>query len=642
MLKKELGYVRVATAIPNVKVANVGYNIKQIKELYLKAVKGNVDIVVFPELSITGYTCQDLFHQETLLDAAEKGLGQLIKSTKGLRTLLIVGGPERYRNGLFNSAFVISNGNCVGKVRKTYLPGYKEFYEPRWFKSFDKENPLFRYATPEISVNFGIEICEDLWSPCPPSNNLVKRGAEIIFNLSATNELTGKHEYLLNLLKQQSARLISGYVYCSAGYGESSQDVVYAGNGIILENGKILAKSDRFCLEEQLIIQDIDTKSLGNERIVNTSFQKFLSVEDSDNIVSIDRFISNIDPYFQTKRIYNGHPFIPKGSQENITKRCEEILNIQTHALVKRIDHTNLVPVIGVSGGLDSTWALIVAHEAIKKYGEINVAGQTHKIIGVTMPGFATSNRTLNNSKKLMDALGSVESREIPIGEICASELKALNHPIEVEDITFENVQARMRTDILMNTANNSNGFVVGTGDISELALGWCTYNADQMSMYGINCSIPKTLIKHLIKWYAETRSNEELKGVLLDILDTPVSPELTGSGATNNKDAQKTESLIGPYELHDFFLYNMLRHGFGPDKILYLFEHSELKDKYSIEEAKKWLTKFCNRFFSQQFKRSNLPDGPKIGSISLSQRGDWRMPTDAAVDEWINSIANY
>lgn len=626
MNRKDFSLVRVAAAISDVKVANVEYNVKSIMGLMSDAFSADVDVIVFPELCVTGYTCGDLFHSSTLLRSAKGGITEIIGhsyNTPGM--ISIIGAPYVEGSKLFNAAYVIQDGNILGIVKKQNLPGYKEFYEERWFaEGKENSNPIFK--TPDLC--FGVEICEDVWAPEPPSVGLVKRGAEVIFNLSASNELIGKHTYLVSLLKQQSARLICGYVYASAGYGESSQDVVYAGNGIILENNKILAKSDRFKLSAQLVISDIDLESLRNERLINTTFSKFFEL-DQDNII----YSGKIKPAKDegTVRTYNGLPFVP-GEGMSLNLRCQEILDIQSHALAKRLEHTGMKPVIGVSGGSDSTWALIVIMEALKK-----LRRPTSDCIGITMPGFATSGRTKGNSEKLMKALG-INYKTIDITEICRAELKALGHDETTQDITYENVQARTRTQILMNLSNQERGLVIGTGDLSELALGWCTYNADHMSMYGVNVSVPKTLIKSLIGWYANNVADETCKEVLLDILDTPVSPELTGSGATGET-AQVTEDKIGPYELHDFFLYNTLRHGFAPSKILYLSKHATFSKDYTEETIKKWLKIFISRFFSQQFKRSCLPDGPKIGSISLSPRGDWRMPSDADVREWIKQL---
>lgn len=626
MGRNEALLFRVVASIPNTNVADVEFNVRSIKESIDVAIDNKVDVVVFPELCITGYTCGDLFQNSTLINAAMRGLDDIRKTWRQTPLIAIVGLPRIAEDGrLMNSAAVINfeDGN-VYFVDKRYLPGYKEFYEQRWFSSGDDKVTIFNVG----GIKFGVELCEDVWSPCPPSTQLSQAGAEVIFNLSASNELIGKHEYLVNLLKQQSARCISGYVYSSSGYGESSQDLVYAGNGIILENGKILGKSERFSMESQFIYQDIDIESLRNERIINTTFSSYVKSCDRSKVSEVELIGSGVQDS-STYRTFNAYPF-----KTNDQTRCMEILQIQSHALAKRLEHTGLKPVIGISGGSDSTLALLVAIEATKKLGI-----SARDIIGITMPGFATSERTLENSRKLMSVFG-ITQLEYSITDICKAELKTLGLSEDIQDVTFENIQARARTSILMNMANKMGGLVIGTGDLSELALGWCTYNADHMSMYGVNVSVPKTLVKSIIANYDTTGING-LKEILDDILDTPVSPELTGSGASG-KEAQITEDKIGPYELHDFFLYNMLRHGFGPKKILYMAENSDLANKYSLDVLKKWLTVFITRFFSQQFKRSCLPDGPKIGSISLSPRGDWRMPSDACVNEWLDEIKKY
>ena len=642
MNRKELGYVRVAAAIPEVKVADVERNVKEIKRLILEAEKQKVDVIVFPELCVTGYTCQDLFHQEALLKASEKGVEEIVEYTSNLRDLIvIIGALKKGDDFTYNSAYIIKAGEILGLVNKTYLPNYKEFYEDRWFKTPRNKNEFKVFDSDYF--NFGVEICEDVWAPIPPSSIMAIDGADIIFNLSATNEVIGKHQYLVNLLKQQSARCICGYVYASSGYGESTQDLIFAGNGIILENGKILEKSERFKKEAQMVVQDIDIESLRNERRTNMTFQKAKENDYKQFTEHIDFNLAPRTSDQNTLRTYNAHPFVPA----EISERGDDILKAQVEGLAKRLEHIGAKAVLGVSGGSDSTWALIICVEAMKFLGR-----PLTDIIGVTMPGFATSTRTYENSKKLMEAFG-ITQKEADIKEMCRAEMRAMGRREFIQDITFENIQARSRTALLMNIANQEGGIVIGTGDLSELALGWCTYNADHMSMYGVNVDIPKTLIKKLIEWYADEdvmyRDDIEFTGdkvsnslkidkVLRDILETPVSPELTGSGATGSK-AQVTEDNIGPYELHDFFLYNMLRHGFDPAKILYIAQRAEFDKEYTAEEIKKWLKVFINRFFGQQFKRSCLPDGPKIGSISLSPRGDWRMPSDSVKDVWLKML---
>lgn len=596
--------IRVATAVPEVRVGDVDYNVAKIKELIEKAKKEDVDIVVFPELAITGYTCGDLFLTSSLRNKVMPAIKEIQKSIpNGL--LVIVGAPIIQKGKLYNSAVLLTNEKILIE-NKVFLPNYKEFYEQRWFSEGKLEDKkVYRFK----GVTFGVEICEDVWAPEPPSTYLVKKGAaQIIFNLSASNELVGKHDYLVSLLKQQSARLISGYVYASAGFGESSTDLVYAGNGIIIENGKVLEESPRFTLQDQLTVADIDVEALDNERAVNKTFQRFLDIEKS---VFIEIPGGKYKEKRDLRRKVNPFPFKADAT------RYKEIFNIQVTALAKRLQHTGMKPVIGVSGGSDSTWALVIAVEACRKLGR-----PTTDVLGVSMPGFATSERTRKNAKALSEEMG-ITFKEIDITSICKAELEALSHPLDIQDITYENVQARTRTQILMNLANQEGGLVIGTGDLSELALGWCTYNADHMSMYGVNASVPKTLVKELISWYSDSP-------VFKNILSTPVSPELTGTGAEGDK-PQVTEDNIGPYEVHDFVLYHFLRHGFGPEKIKFLAEHTVLK-KYDLD---KWIAVFFKRFTQQQFKRSCLPDGPKIGSVSLSPRGDWRMPSDSSTELW-------
>ncbi len=641
MNRRQAKLLRVAAAIPKVEVGNVHYNISCIFNLLNKSKELNVDIVVFPELCVTGYSCGDLFLQDSLMTAAQDGIESICKRMKSLdivNQVVIVGAPYRSpQDGLvYNSAFVIYNGEVVGVVGKKNLPGYKEFYEPRWFSRDKSPYSVFEVGN---DVKFGVEICEDVWAPYPPCTSMVQAGAEVIFNLSTSNELIGKHQYLMSMLRQRSADHICGYVYASSGFGESTQDLVYQGNAIIFENGKILAQNDRSSIvhDGELVVNDIDLGSLRNERATNTTFRQF---QGELNQSSVSKWqISSLIPLMKeddTVRVWNPKPFVPTGKE--LGERCRSILTMQSAALAKRLQHTGMKPVIGISGGSDSTWALIVSVEAMKLLGR-----PISDIIGVTMPGFATSERTRKNSIGLMKAFG-IDSREISIVKMATEELKALGHDLDTQDVTYENVQARSRTQILMNLSNQEGGLVIGTGDLSELALGWCTYNADHMSMYGVNVSIPKTLIKTLIENYMDSPSTPaEVSVILLDILDTPVSPELTGSGA-EGESAQVTEDKIGPYELHDFFLYNMLRHGYSPSKLFYAAEHVRegWSKEYTRDELKKWLRVFINRFFSQQFKRSCLPDGPKVGSISLSPRGDWRMPSDASKEVWASEINNY
>lgn len=606
-----------------------------------QASEKGVQIIAFPELSVTGYTCLDLFAQQTLLDGAEEALLQLVSNTADLDILTIVGVPLRTENRLINAAVVFQKGAIRGVVPKTYLPNYKEFQEQRWFTSATElrestisigkeEYPmgshlLFRSGR----LTAGIEICEDLWVPVPPSSLLAMEGANIIFNLSASNELIGKHAYLRSLICQQSARCMAGYVYASSGFGESSTDLVFAGNGIIAENGNLLAESPRFTMEEQLVISEIDIETLQNDRQVNTSFMYGTSGLPKEKAQVVD-FQVRIPDGFSLTRPVDPHPFTPSG--EALKERCEEIFHIQVAGLAKRLVHAHAqTAVVGISGGLDSTLALLVT---VMTFDALKMPrGQ---IIGITMPGFGTTDRTYTNACDLIRSLG-VTLKEIPIKEACLQHFRDIDHDPSVHDVTYENCQARERTQLLMDVANQKNGLVIGTGDLSELALGWATYNGDHMSMYGVNGSIPKTLVKYLVEWVANHKVDDASRLTLLDIVDTPISPELIPADENGNI-KQKTEDLVGPYELHDFFLYHFLRFGSYPSKIYFLAQKA-FAGIYDNATVKKWLYTFFRRFFQQQFKRSCLPDGPKVGSVSLSPRGDWRMPSDAVSRLWLEEI---
>ena len=636
------GFVNVAAAVPVVKVADVDYNVQQVEGLIAQAEGRKVEVIVFPELCITGYSCQDLFKEQLLLDRAEQGIMMLLDFTRKLDIISIIGVPVIINGLLYNCAVVLQGGTILGVVPKTYLPNYAEFYEKRWFASAQDLNPTDIYfagssihvsAEPQVFVTsdgmkFGVEICEDVWAPIPPSNNLAVAGADIIFNLSASNELIGKHHYLKSLLAQQSARTMSGYVYASSGFGESTQDVVYGGNAMIFENGKLLVEGSRFSFQPQIQMSQIDVEKLRAERRQNTTF---INAQRGAQVREIQaKLISPRD--FVLLRDIDPHPFIPK--EENMQASCEEILNIQVAGLAKRLYHINgTKAVIGISGGLDSTLALLVTVKAFDKL-DLDRKG----IIGITMPGFGTTDRTHNNAVKLMETLG-VTIREINIAKAVTQHFEDIGQNPNIHDMTYENSQARERTQILMDVANKENAIVVGTGDLSELALGWATYNGDHMSMYGVNAGVPKTLIRYLVSYVA----GEMATDTLLDIIDTPISPELIPADEQGNI-KQKTEDLVGPYELHDFFIYYFLRYGFSPKKIFFLAQRafctpSPAKDKvefYDEETVKKWLKTFCRRFFTQQFKRSCLPDGPKVGSVSLSPRGDWRMPSDASYALWM------
>ena len=636
------GFVKVAAAVPRVKVADCKFNSERLEGLITIAEGKGVQILTFPEMCITGYTCGDLFAQQLLLEQAEMALIQILNSTRQLDIISILGMPVVVNSTVINAAVVIQKGKILGVVPKTYLPNYKEFYEQRWFTSALQvsensvrlcgqivpmgNNLLFETA----ETTFGIEICEDLWATVPPSSSLALQGAEIIFNLSADDEGIGKHNYLCSLISQQSARCISGYVFSSSGFGESTTDVVFAGNGLIYENGYLLARSERFCMEEQLIINEIDVECIRAERRVNTTFAANKANCPGKEAVRIStEFVNSKD--LNLTRTFNPHPFVPQGSELN--SRCEEIFSIQIAGLAQRLLHTGArTAVIGISGGLDSTLALLVC---VKTFDKLGLSRKD--ILGITMPGFVTTDRTYHNAIDLMNSLG-VSIREISIREACIQHFKDIGHDLNIHDVTYENSQARERTQILMDIANQTWGMVIGTGDLSELALGWATYNGDHMSMYGVNAGIPKTLVKHLVQWVAENGMDETSKATLLDIVDTPISPELIPADE-NGEIKQKTEDLVGPYELHDFFLYYFLRFGFRPSKIYFLAQ-TAFSGVYDDETIKKWLQTFFRRFFNQQFKRSCLPDGPKVGSISISPRGDWRMPSDASSAAWLKEIA--
>lgn len=640
------GYIKVATAIPDVQVADCHYNARQIEQLLRKAATKGVQIVVFPELSITGYTCMDLFAQDFLLDHAEEALLELIRQTKELDILCIVGMPLRTNNQLFNTAVVFQKGQILGIVPKTYLPNYKEYQEMRWFSSGNnlqssaatiggKSYPVgsnLLFTSGEILL--GIEICEDLWTPIPPSSILTMQGANIIANLSASNELIGKNEYLKSLIKQQSARCITGYIYASSGYGESTTDVVYTGKGFIAENGFLLGESERFPMKEKLLIGEIDIDYLQHDRQVSTSFMEGATLLSQNKQPTSIPF--NLAPVKETKlhRQIDPMPFVPSADAVR-DERCEEIFRIQVNGLAKRLTHTQVkTAIIGVSGGLDSTLALLVT---VMTFDALNIPRK--QIIGVTMPGFGTTGRTYKNAIDLMHSLG-VTTREISIVDASTQHLKDIGHNGQTQDITYENTQARERTQILMDLANMESGLVIGTGDLSELALGWATYNGDHMSMYAVNVSIPKTLVRYLVEWVAAHRVDEPSRKTLLDIIHTPISPELIPA-YENDTIRQKTEDLVGPYELHDFFLYHFIRFGAPPAKIYYLAQQA-FNEKYDPATIKKWLHTFMHRFFSQQFKRNCLPDGPKVGSISLSPRSDWRMPSDASVNLWLKEMEGW
>lgn len=632
------GFVKVAAAIPAVKVADCKFNAQQIDTQIAIADGKGVQIIVFPELCITGYTCADLFGQTLLLEEAEIALMQIMNNTRQMDIISIVGMPLTVNNTLMNCAVALQKGKILGIVPKTYLPNHKESSEQRWFTSaLAHTETSIRLCGQNVPFGtnllfdtaetcFGIEMGEDVWAPVPPSSTLALKGAEIIFNTSAASESIGKYTYLGSVLSQQSARCLSGYVFSSCGFGESTTDVVFGGNGLIYENGTLLAASERFSLKEQLIISEIDVERIRNERRINTTFAANMAQCKEQAAIHVSTELVNQRDLILTRPI-EAHPFVPQG--ETLNQRCEEIFEIQVMGLAKRLIHTNCkTVVVGISGGLDSTLALLVCVKTFDKLGFSRKG-----IVGITMPGFGTTDRTYNNALHLMSSLG-ITTHEISIKDACIQHFKDIDHDMTKHDVTYENSQARERTQILMDYANKVNALVIGTGDLSELALGWATYNGDHMSMYGVNGSIPKTLVKYLVNWVAMNGVDYESRNTLLDIVDTPISPELIPADEQGNI-KQKTEDLVGPYELHDFFIYHFLRFGFRPSKI-YFLACTAFRGEYNEDTIKKWLTTFCRRFFQQQFKRSCLPDGPKVGSVGLSPRGDWRMPSDACATLWL------
>lgn len=637
---KEHGFIRIGAIVPKLKVANVDFNSEEIVKQINEAYKNKISIVTTPELSLTGYTCADLFHQDILIEESLNGLKNILEETKKLDIISIIGMPIRYENQTFNTAVVINKGKILGIIPKTYRPNYSEFYEKRWFstslnlknKSISLFGEIIPFDTKIIfrdkenpNIGFAIEICEDLWTVNPPSDSHALNGAAIIFNLSASNEIIGKYDYRKNLVKTQSAKTISAYCYASSGVNESSTDLVFSGHSMIYEVGSLLEENNRFDFESNLIYADIDIKRLINDRCKNMSF---IETIDKNEYLYVDIDIN--DRIDILKRNYEEYPFVPK-NEAKINERCNEIFNIQSCALAKRILHTNMKKtVIGMSGGLDSTLAFLVIVEAYKKLGISN-----KNIIAVTMPGFGTTDRTFNNACNLVKSYGAT-LLNISIKDACIQHFKDIGIDEKDRSVTYENSQARERTQILMDISNKENALVIGTGDLSELALGWCTYNGDHMSMYAVNVSIPKTLVRYLVKWVADT-SNKKYQKTLYDILDTPISPELLPPDELGNI-KQLTESSIGPYVLHDFFLYHFLRYGASPKKI-FVIAKKTFKEKFSDEEIKKWLIVFIKRFFTQQFKRSCIPDGPKVGTISLSPRGDLRMPSDADSEIWLKDL---
>ena len=637
------GFIKTAAGTPKIQVADCVYNAGEILKLIRQMETEGAKIMAFPELCITGYTCQDLFWQTLLLDSAKEQLVWLAGETSQVDALIIVGLPWEYNGKLYNVAAVLNRGKILGLVPKTNLPNYAEYYEARHFTPADPETHMVTigeenvpfgtkllFSCPQMSgMKVAVEICEDLWVPNPPSVAHAFHGANLIVNLSASDEVVGKDSYRKSLVSAQSARLLCGYIYATAGEGESTQDVVYGGHNLIAENGSVLAESKRFA--NGVIYADLDIHRLDNERrrMTTCQFAPDLAPEGQDISYNEAPFtLENTETVLTRK--FDSRPFVP-GIKEERERRCDEILNIQAMGLKKRLAHIHCQnAVIGLSGGLDSTLALLVTVRAFDMLGM-----DRSKITAVTMPCFGTTDRTYNNACQLSECLG-VTLKEVNIREAVNLHFRDIGHDPEVHDVTYENGQARERTQILMDIANQSGGIVIGTGDLSELALGWATYNGDHMSMYAVNSSVPKTLVRHLVRYYADTCEDQKLAEILLDILDTPVSPELLPP--KDGVISQKTEDLVGPYELHDFFLYYMLRWTFPPKKIFRLAQNA-FAGEYDDETILKWLKTFYRRFFMQQFKRSCLPDGPKVGSVAVSPRGDLRMPSDACATLWMKEL---
>ncbi len=656
-----LGFIRVATASPAMRVADCDFNAEKMLLLVEKARQTGAQVLLFPELGVTGYTCGDLFRQTTLLASSERALTRIAERTGDWDSILVVGLPVPVDGRLFNCAAVLQNGRIHGFVPKSHIPGNNEYYEPRWFapaadcmrKTVSFAGGMHPIGTDLIfevsgrpSLVIGIEICEDLWMPVPPSSLAARAGATLLLNPSASNELIGKSDYRRSLVANQSARGLCIYAYASANPCESTTDMVFGGHMLVAEGGRTLAESHRFDTSGALLLADVDTERMVHDRENMSSFHQRFAWE--DGIPSWRRVM--LDPVGEPDADATGsavpvrghspetllrpverHPFVPENPAVR-EERCREIMAIQTAGLAKRLTHTGLKRlIVGVSGGLDSTLALLVAARTMDGLGL-----PRNGVIGVTMPGFGTTDRTYRNALALMASLG-VEIREIPIAEAATLHFRDIGHDPAIHDVTYENVQARERTQILMDLANLTGALLVGTGDLSELALGWCTYNGDHMSMYAVNTGVPKTLVQYLVGWYADHEAGPDSRHILADVLETPISPELLPPNPEGGI-AQKTEDVVGPYELHDFFLYHLVRYGAKPSKVLALATHA-FTGIYAPDVIRHWLRLFLKRFFAQQFKRSCLPDGPKVGTISLSPRGDWRMPSDASVEVWLKEL---
>lgn len=636
-------FLKVCTITPKLRLADCSYNAQEIIKSLKEAAENGSTLAVFPELCITGYSCADLFFQSTLIQAAEEGVKDILKATSSLDIVAIIGVPISQGGNLYNSAIVILKGKILGIVPKTHLPNYGEFYEKRWFATSDSllvDSIVYADQHCQISPYLifdctsipyfvlGIDICEDLWSTVPPSLFHSLSGATVIANLSASNEIAGKSQYRRELIAQHSAKTMSAYLYTSSSVGESTTDLVFSGHQLIYENGYLLAESDLFSDSTTITYAFVDLERLEKERLRQTGLGQTKLIQHLNYKCIPFEMLSKEMPF---QRYVNSHPFVPNDELKR-KERCKDIFDIQAHGLARRMQHAKAdYLVLGMSGGLDSTLAILVCVRAVK-YCNLSPTA----VLGVTMPGFGTTDRTYQNAINLMRLLG-VAMKEISIVDATTGHLKDIDHPLEAHDITYENAQARERTQILMDLANKYNGLVVGTGDLSELALGWATYNGDQMSMYGVNASIPKTLVRYLIDYVAHYESEPMVQEILFDVLDTPVSPELLPPDK-NGEIAQKTEDLVGPYELLDFFIYYALRFGYTPSKIYFLANHA-FKEYYSQEVILKWLKTFYKRFFQNQFKRSSLPDGPKVGSVCLSPRGDLRMPSDAYYDLWLKDL---
>lgn len=637
-----MNFIRVAAACPVTKVADVDFNVANIKLCIDKAIGEEAKLVVFPELSVTSYTCADLFLQKRLLDKSEEGLKELVAYSKNKDILIAIGAPLRQHDCIFNCAYILFNGQIIGIVPKSFIPNYEEFYERRWFTSglnrvsqkadvpFQKEIPFgVNLVFSSGMFKFAFEICEDLWSVVPPSSYLALSGAAIIGNLSTSNEIVTKSDYRKELVRSQSARCMCSYIYAASGVHESSTDLVFSGELLIAENGAMTRHNQRFQRQNEVITTIVDLERLTLQRVKNISFREAEAVVPWQPLEIHFEFKS--DEYGVFDRAVPKFPFVPADENQR-EKRCKEIFSIQTAALAKRLEHTGLPKaVIGISGGLDSTLALLVV---VKTFDMLNMSRKN--IVTVTLPGFGTTDRTYNNAVSLCKELGT-DFREINIVAACLQHFKDIGHDPSIHDVTYENVQARERTQILMDIANKEAGLAIGTGDLSEMALGWSTYNGDHMSMYSVNCSVPKTLVRYLVRYVAQKEVPEGIATILLDILDTPVTPELLPKKAEGTI-SQVTEDIIGPYELHDFFLYYFVRNEFTPEKIFFLAEKA-FHGAYDQETIRKWLKLFISRFFTHQFKRSAIPDGPKVGTVSLSPRGDWRMPSDASSSIWLSQL---